>query len=170
MRPEVSYIEPWQWQSQPPYSPSGAAGVETVGVQPRWVQTPLTTSHSALMTRLSSDAEAAASLLALRALPSGSDATSTARALLISSGVRRRTNSGWPRCLKITCWPDWMASIWISVVASARAAALGFICWISGQAVAAAATAPIAPDATRRKSRRVPASLVVAATGITLQN
>ena len=30
MRPDVSYCEPWQWQSQPPYSPCGAVGVAAV--------------------------------------------------------------------------------------------------------------------------------------------
>src|ERR1700742_1764785 len=63
MRPAVSYCEPWQWQSQPPNSPSGADGVETVGVQPRWVQTPISTSHSGLMTRLASVAGALAGKL-----------------------------------------------------------------------------------------------------------
>ena len=31
----------------------------------------------------------------------------TALASAISSGVRRRTNSGWPRHLTTTCWPGW---------------------------------------------------------------
>src|SRR5580692_961453 len=39
---------------------------------------------------------------------------------------------------------------------------------MNGHAIAATPTPPIAPDATYRKSRRVPASLVVAATGSTL--
>src|ERR1019366_7078717 len=99
MRPAVSYCEPWQWQSQPPYSPSGADGVETVGVQPRWVHTPIKTSHSGLMTRSSSVAGVLSGLLALRAKGSGKLLTSTALEEAISAGVRRRTNRGWPRHL-----------------------------------------------------------------------
>ena len=40
MRPAVSYCEPWQGQNQPSYSPLWASGM-----QPRWVQMPMTTSH-----------------------------------------------------------------------------------------------------------------------------
>ena len=40
MRPAVSYCEPWQGQNQPSYSPWWASGM-----QPRWVQMPITTSH-----------------------------------------------------------------------------------------------------------------------------
>src|SRR6185437_2968466 len=55
-----------------------------------------------------------------------------------------------------------------SVEASANAAVEGFIWSTKGQAAAVRPTAPTAPDATYRKSRRVPASLIVAATGSTL--
>src|SRR5258706_8375785 len=148
MRPAVSYIEPWQWHSQPPYSPSGVCGVETVGVEPRWVQTPTSTSHSGLVARSASVANAELGRLALRARGSGSEFTSTALALAISAGVRRRTNRGWPRHLKTICWPGWIAAISISVEARASAAVLGFIWSMKGQVAAATPTAPTAPDAT----------------------
>src|SRR6478735_6206674 len=168
MRPAVSYIEPWQWHSQPPYSPSGICGVETVGVQPRWVQTPIRISHSGLVARLASVAGAPSGSPLLLASGSGSEATSTALAASISAGVRRRTNKGWPRHLTMTCWPGCTAPSSTSVEASANAAVEGFIWSTKGQAAAVRPTAPTAPDATYRKSRRVPASLIVAATGSTL--
>src|SRR3954465_6078000 len=62
-----------------------------------------------------------------------------------------------------------MADTSTSVEASASAAEVGFIWSMKGQAKAAAPTAPMAPDATYRKSRRVPASCVVAATGSILE-
>src|SRR6185437_10608235 len=80
MRPAVSYCEPWQWQSQPPYSPCGEVGVDTVGVQPRWVQTPISTSHCGLMARLASVAGALSGRASLLASGSGSELTSTALA------------------------------------------------------------------------------------------
>ena len=49
MRPEVSYTEPWQGQSQPSYLPSCPSGT-----QPRCVQTPTTISHSGFCTRCAS--------------------------------------------------------------------------------------------------------------------
>src|SRR5215472_6621905 len=47
-RPAVSYCEPWQWHSQPPYSPCTDCGVLASGVQPRCVHTPTSISHSGL--------------------------------------------------------------------------------------------------------------------------
>ena len=49
MRPEVSYIEPWQGQNQPSYLPSCP-----IGTQPRCVQTPTTISQSGFCTRWAS--------------------------------------------------------------------------------------------------------------------
>src|SRR6478609_8016763 len=78
-------------------------------------------------------------------------------------------NKGWPRHFTTTCWPAGMVVRSTSVEPSASAAEDGFIWSMKGQANAAAPTAPMAPDATYRKSRRVPASCVVAATGFTLE-
>src|SRR5581483_9841208 len=163
MRPAVSYCEPWQWQSQPPKSPS-----KPVGVQPRWVQTPIRISHSGLMVRLASVAGAFSARLSLLASGSGSELTSTDLAALISAGVRWRTNKGWPRHFTTTCWPAATGARSTSTDDKASTEADGFIWSISGHAAMAAPTAPIAPDATYRKSRRVPASLVIAATEFTL--
>ena len=44
-RPEVSYWLPWQGQNQPPHSPRGSVGLLPSGMQPRWVQMPISTSH-----------------------------------------------------------------------------------------------------------------------------
>src|SRR5436190_4985159 len=137
-------------------------------MQPRWVQTPIRISHSGLVARLASVAGALSGSPLLLASGSGSEATSTALAASISAGVRRRTNKGWPRHLTMTCWPGWSARRSTSVQASANAAVEGFIWSTKGQAAAVRPTAPTAPDATYRKSRRVPASLIVAATGSTL--
>src|SRR5579872_6952074 len=122
MRPAVSYCEPWQWHSQPPYSPCGNCGVETWGVQPRWVHTPIRISHSGLVARLASVAGALSGRLSLLAHGTGSELASTAWASAISAGVRRRTNKGWPRHLTTTCWPASMGVRSTSIEASARAA------------------------------------------------
>ena len=122
MRPAVSYCEPWQWQSQPPKSPSCA-----VGVQPRCVQTPETISHSGLISRLAAVAGASSGRLALRASGSGRSDTGTAAAAAISLGVRRRTNKGWPRNMTVTAWPTWIDARSTSIEASASTAEVGFI-------------------------------------------
>ena len=49
----------------------GICGVETWGVQPRWVQTPTRISHSGLMSRFSSVAGALSGRLSLSASGSG---------------------------------------------------------------------------------------------------
>ena len=90
------------------------------GVQPRWVQTPTRISHSGLMARLASVAGALSGRLSFSASGSGRLLTGTALAAAISAGVRRRTNSGWPRNLKTICWPGWMAERSISIGARSQ--------------------------------------------------
>ena len=96
-----------------------------VGVQPRWVQTPTRISHSGLMARLASVAGALSGRLALRANGSGRSLTATALASAISLGVRRRTNSGWPRHFTTICWPSATGVRSTSIEDSASAAADG---------------------------------------------
>jgi hypothetical protein len=69
--------------------------------------------------------------------------------------VRRRTNSGWLRHVNVTDWPGWIGARSISIEASASTSADGFIWSMNGHKVAAAPTAPMAPVAMKRKSRRV---------------
>src|SRR5580700_7560703 len=123
MRPDVSYCEPWQGQNQPPHSPP-----PKLGVQPRWVQTPIRISHSDLpgLTR-------EASVAGSRRL-----AWSSAIASWISFGVRWRTNSGCLRYSTVTCWPSGTLTTSYSIEESARVSDDGFIWSTKGQAIAAA--------------------------------
>ena len=68
-RPALSYCEPWQGQNQPSYLPLGSPIACPFGMQPRWVQMPIITSHGSrsLPARFSSVAGALSGRLALRA-------------------------------------------------------------------------------------------------------
>ena len=79
----------------------------------------------------------------------------TASASLISSGVRWRMNSGLPRHFTVIAWPTCTGATFTSTVDSASVSAAGLRLLMKGQATAAAPTAPKAPVATMRKSRRV---------------
>src|SRR3954471_2341543 len=149
MRPDVSYIDPWHGQNQPPYSPRGSPGLLPSGTQPRWVQTPITISHSG-RTFL-----AVSVTRALSVCESGRSASFTASASLISSGVRWRTNTGLPRHFTVIAWPTAIAFTSTSTEESANVSAAGLRLLMKGQAVAIAPTAAKAPVATMRKSRRV---------------
>jgi len=63
--------------------------------------------------------------------------------------------TGLPSQKAVICWPGDTAptSTWIEL--SASTSALGFICATSGQTAAPTVTAPAAPVATYRKSRRL---------------
>src|SRR5882757_9622266 len=149
MRPDVSYIDPWQGQNQPPNSPLGSPGLLPSGTQPRWVQTPIWTSHSG-RTFLAVSVTRELSVCGSRSSDIG-----TASASLISSGVRWRTNSGLPRHFTVTAWPTAIGWTFTSTVLSASVSAAGLRLLMKGQAVAPMPTAPRAPVATMRKSRRV---------------
>ena len=78
------------------------------------------------------------------------------------SSVRLRMNTGLPRHITVMAWPSLIGARSTSMEASAWVEASGFICWMSGQSVAAAPTAANEPAATIRKSRRVGSSVCAA--------
>ena len=63
--------------------------------------------------------------------------------------------TGLPRQLTVIAWPTSIGFTFTSTEASARVSAAGLRLLMNGQATAAAPTAPRAPVATIRKSRRV---------------
>src|SRR5690349_2672242 len=86
---------------------------------------------------------------------SGSSDIGTASAALMSSGVRWRMKTGLPRHFTVMAWPTWIGWTFTSIDDSARVSAAGLRLLMKGQATAARPTAPRAPVATMRKSRRV---------------
>ena len=64
-------------------------------------------------------------------------------------------NTGLPCHMAVICEPTWTSATSTRTEASACTSALGFIWLISGHTAAPAVTAPAAPVATYRKSRRL---------------
>ncbi len=113
------------------------------GMQPRCVQTPMTTSHSGFLTRLES------------ASGSGRSASGDVfrRLDLLGRAMAHEDRLAAP--FHGDDLPREMAERSTSVEASASVEASGFICAISGQTAAPAATVATAPVAMKRMSRRL---------------
>ena len=120
-----------------------------VGVQPRWVQTPIRISHSGLMARLASVAGALSGRLALRARGSGrsDDGHRLGLGDFLGRAAAHEQRMAAP-LERRPAGPAGSGERSTSIEASASAAVDGFIWSMKGQAAAATPTAPIAPDAT----------------------
>ena len=126
-----------------------AFGRVTVGVQPRWVQTPIRISHSGLISRLASVAGALSGRLCVARERIGQIAHR--HGLGFGDFLRRCGGARTADGRAISTPPAGPASTGersTSIEASASAAAEGFIWSMNGHATAATPTAPIAPDAT----------------------
>src|SRR5262249_3781200 len=64
-------------------------------------------------------------------------------------------NSGLPRHFTVTAWPTWIGCTFTSMDESAKVSAAGLRLLMKGQATVMPPTAPNAPVATMRKSRRL---------------
>ena len=118
-------------------------------MQPRWVQTPTTTSHCS---------RAPPPKRCSSVCGSGRSSGLTALASAISLVVRRRMKTGEPRHLTVIAWPSSIGLRSTSVVEAASVSFAGFRLSSMGHTEAPVANAPSAPPARNRKSRRPPPS------------
>ena len=132
----------------PPYSPRGSVGLLPSGTQPRCVQIPIATSHFSCP----------AFTRALSFSGSISAESGVSSAVLISSAVRLRTNTGLPRQTMVIAWPSTIGARSTSTELSASTSRAGFMLSMNGHTSAPAPITAALPVSSFRKSRLVGSS------------
>src|ERR1700712_1964317 len=136
-RPDMSNVEPWQGHRKPPGQSAGSDGWApavnlSLGEQPRWVQTPITTRYSELPAGFFKARSSVGKSLGVVEKLGRSDLGSARLASFLASsascsGVRRRIQTGLPRHSTVIFSPAFKPLMSASTAApAARARSLGW--------------------------------------------